>query len=154
MVVVALGTMSATSVVVRPGVVVVIMVVTSRRVGVDVVLVLVLVRAEEEEEEEWGLEEEMMGEEVVSSEGCRTLGGVGGLGEVLRRRRHRLGHLGGGMPRLTGGDHRSLCFGIFGIFLFLFTQCFIYAYMFSLCFLALQSWLKLVYDDGTLLCNE
>jgi hypothetical protein len=89
---------SASSVVVGPGVAVVIMVVTSRRVGVDVVVVS---GAEEEE----GLEEEMMEEEVVTSEGCRTVVGVRGVVRGVLLRRRRPGHLGGGMPRLTGGDH-------------------------------------------------
>lgn len=94
--------MSASTVVVGPGAGAVIMVVTSRRVGVDVVVVVVVVCAEEVV----GLEEEMMEEEVVTSEGCRTVGGVGGVGGVLlHRHRRRLGHLGGGMPRLTGDDH-------------------------------------------------
>jgi hypothetical protein len=45
----------------------------------------------------------MMEEVVVTSEGCRTLDGVGGVGEALLR--HRLGRLGGGMLRRTGGNH-------------------------------------------------
>lgn len=110
--------------VVDPGVAVAIMVVMSHRVGVDVG---VLVGAEEV----LGLEAETM-EEVVTSEG-RTLGGVGGVdgAVVLRRRRRRLGHLGGGIPRLTGGDR------LFVLETFV-TQCFIYAYMLSFAELALD----------------
>lgn len=123
---------SASSVVVDPGVTVVIMVATSHRVGVDVVVVVV-VGAEEEE----GLEEEMMGEEAVSSEGCRTLGGMDGLGGVLRRRRHRLGHLGGGMPRLTGGDHHFAL-----VFFFLSRS----ALFMLICFRLL--WLSIMVETG------
>lgn len=77
------------------GVAVVIMVVMSRREGVDV--------EEVGRAEEVGMEEEMMEEAVLISEGCRMLDGVDEVGGALLLRR-RLGHLCGGMLRLTGGD--------------------------------------------------
>jgi hypothetical protein len=76
------------------GVAVVIMVVMSRREGVDV--------EEVGRAEEVGMEEEMMEEAVLISEGCRMLDGVDEVGGALLLR--RLGHLCGGMLRLTGGD--------------------------------------------------
>jgi hypothetical protein len=116
MVVVA-GMMSA---VVVPGGAEVITVVTSRRAGAGVEVVVLGV-------EEEGVETE---EEVVTSEGCRTLGGVGGAGGALLR--HPLGHLGGGMPRRTGGDH----LGFFTQLLYL-----------CLCFRFAELALKLVWYD-------
>lgn len=104
--------MSANAVV-DPGAAVVIMFVTSRRVGVDVV---VLVGAEEQ-----GLAAEMMDEVVVTSGGCRTLDGVDVVGgAVLLRRRHP----GGGMPRLIGGDLpfvlESFCHAVLYLCLYVF----------------------------------
>jgi hypothetical protein len=88
------GMMSASAVVGR-GVAVVIMVVMSRREGVDAEVVAGA--------EEVGMQEEMTEEVVVISEGCRMVDGMDGVGGVLVLRR-RLGHLCGGTPRLTGGD--------------------------------------------------
>ena len=94
---VVVGMMSeSASVVVGPGVVVVIMVVMSRREGVDV--------EEVAGAEEVGMEEEMMEEVVVISEGCRMVDGVDEMGGALLLRR-LLGHRCGGMLRPTGGDH-------------------------------------------------
>ena len=115
MVVVA-GMMSA---VVVPGGAEVITVVTSRRAGAGVEVVVLGV--------EEGVETE---EEVVTSEGCRTQGGVGGAGGALLR--HHLGHLGGGMPRRTGGDY----LGFFTQLLYL-----------CLCFRFAELALKLVWYD-------
>jgi hypothetical protein len=84
-VVLVVGMMSAV-------VAVVIIVVMSRREGVDVDVAGA---------EEVGMEGEMMEEVVVISEGCRMVDGVDEVGGALRR---RLGHLCGGMLRLTGGD--------------------------------------------------
>ena len=86
--------LTSVNAVVDQGAAVVIMVMTNRRAGVDVV---VLVGAEE------GLEAEMMEGVVVTSGGCRTLDGVGGVGGVVVLRRRR--RPGGGMSRLIGGDH-------------------------------------------------
>lgn len=90
-VVVVVGTMSAV-------VAVVIIVVMSRREGVDVDVA---------EAEGVGMEGEMMEEVVVISEGCRMVDGVDEVGGALLLRR-RLGHLCGGMLRLTGGDISEL----------------------------------------------
>ena len=127
--------MSASAVVVGPGVAVVIMVVTSRREGVDVVVLLLGA-------EEAGMWEEMMEEAVLISEGCRTLGGVGGLdgAVLLHHRRRRLGLRGGGMPRLTGGDH-----------LFFALESFLRNALFMLiCFHSL-SWLSIIVETGMIL---
>lgn len=116
--------------VVGPGVAVAIMVAMSRRVGVDVEELLVGA------EEVLGLEAETMGE-VVTSEG-RTLGGVGGVGgALLHRRRRRLGHLGGGIPRLTGGDR------LFVLETFLSRS----ALFMLICF-RLLSWLSIIVETG------
>lgn len=48
-----------------------------------------------------------MTEEVVISEGCRMVDGVDEVGGALLVRR-RLGHLCGGVHRLTGDDHGYL----------------------------------------------
>jgi hypothetical protein len=50
------------------------------------------------------MQEEMMEEVVVISEGCRMVDGMDEVGAAQLLRRH-LGHLCDGMPRLTGGDH-------------------------------------------------
>jgi hypothetical protein len=111
MVVVVVGMMSeSASAVVRRGVAVFIMVVMNRREDVDVEAV--------SGAEEVRMQEEMM-EEVATSEGCRMVDGVDGVGGALLRR--RLGHLCGGMLRLTGGDRLLSSF-------LLLTQCFIYDY--------------------------
>jgi len=93
---VVVGLMSE-SAVVGPGVAVVIMVVTSHREGVDVEEVVLV--------EEVGMEEEMMAGVVLISEGCRMVDGVDEVGGAVLR---RLGHLCGGMLRLTGGDISEL----------------------------------------------
>lgn len=64
-----------------------------------------------------------MEEVEVISEGCRILDGVDEVGGALLLRR-RLGHLCGGMLRLTGGDISEL----FALEFLLLTQCFIYDY--------------------------
>lgn len=64
------------------------------------------------------MEQEMTVEVVVISEGRRMQDGVDEVGEALLLRR-RLGHLCGGMVRLTGGD---------GLSFLLLTQCSIYDY--------------------------
>lgn len=87
----------STSAVVGQPVAVVITVVMSRREGVDV--------EEVARAEEVGMQEEMMEEAVVISEGRRMLDGVDEVGGAPP---HRLGHLCGEMLRLTGGDISKL----------------------------------------------
>lgn len=70
------------------------------------------------------MEEEMMEEVVLISEGCRMVDGVDEVGGAVLLRR-RLGHLCGGMLRLTGGDiSEFFCFGVF----FYLRSAFIYDY--------------------------
>jgi hypothetical protein len=89
-VVVVVGMMSE---VVRRCIVVVIIFVMNCREDVDV--------GEVAGAEEVGMQEEMMEEGVVTSEGCRM---ADGMGEVDGALLLRLGRLCGGTLRLTGGD--------------------------------------------------